>query len=81
VRLLFEPVESEVERVGSISERPHICGSSQACCETLPRWSARSDSKFEFCGIVDALAWLKLLWAADYEYDKSSIQTATSEPM
>ena len=65
---ILELVESEIERTSSILERLDFYRSSQVCYETLWRWATRSDNKYEFCGIVDALGWLKSLCAAGFEH-------------
>jgi hypothetical protein len=56
---ILELVETEIGRTSSILERLDFCRSSQVCHETLRCWATRSDNKTEFCGIVDALRWLK----------------------
>ena len=65
---ILELVETEIERTSSILERLDFYRSSQVCYETLWRWATRSDNKYEFCGIVDAPGWMKVLCAADCEH-------------
>ena len=65
---VLELVEREIDGTSSIQERLDFYRSSQVCYETLWRWATRSDNKYEFCGIVDALGWLKSLCTADYEH-------------
>jgi hypothetical protein len=57
---ILELVQTEIERTSGIFERLDFYRSSQVCCETLWRWATRSDNKYEFCGIVDALGWTKV---------------------
>jgi hypothetical protein len=65
---ILELMEKEIERTSSILERLEFYRSSQVCCETLWRWVTRSDIKYELCGIVDALGWLKDLCTSDCEH-------------
>jgi hypothetical protein len=64
---ILELIEKEIDGTSSILERLDFYRSSQVCYETLWRWATRSDNKYEFCGIVDALGWLKSLCAAGFE--------------
>ena len=65
---ILELIEKEIDGTSSILERLDFYRSSQVCYETLWRWATRSDNKYEFCGIVDALGWLKSLCAAGFEH-------------
>jgi hypothetical protein len=65
---ILELVEKEIEGTSGILERLDFYRSSQVCYKTLWSWATRCDQKYEFCGIVDALGWLKDLCAADCEH-------------
>ena len=62
---ILELIEKEIERTSSILQRLDLYRSSQFRYDKLWGWAIRSDIRYEFCGVVDALGWLKVLCAAD----------------
>jgi hypothetical protein len=65
---IFELVEAEIDRTSSILERLDLYRSSRVCYEALWRWATRSDNKYEFCCIMDALGCLKSRCTANREH-------------
>ena len=65
---ILELIEKKIERTSNILERLDLYRSSQFRYDKLWGWAVRSDIKYEFREIVDALGWLKVLCAADCKH-------------